>query len=596
MKPSHLAHCQLGYRPGSPKQITLVPDPATGASLPGRIPFFLRALLFDRIPRDHRAPAGSTGRFFRWPFDLEKGTLLPAEGNILFRGELVRTDSRWGAFWQGEFSGFATEGNFQIETDYGSTYPMAIKSGVYERIQRGFLNYLYCQRSGFEVPGIRAAEHLDDGVLDTTGQQIDAVGGWYDAGDLRKWLFLTQPNLAALASLVTRGHPGLRAAALDEIRWGNRFFHAMIAPDGQVWEDVGGGTFRASLKMEKDWWFENHPGCNADNSGGRYTDNLPGSGDERLIRTSYNPAVQFMFVRTQCQVAPLLSAGEAACCRELAVRAWNRGRAHSHDGRTLFLAEELWAALELHANGFGPAGTAEIAALADGLLSRQDAGDEGLSGYFTEKDGSDAFRCIAFSCEPAMALLRLVELAPTGLEEICNRSCAAVARYIDRYLLADAGSNPFGIGPYGVYFDPPSPALQRFRDAGRGRGVRTFIHPFNPQEIVHGTGAVVMHQAALCAKAGQLLNRSDWARAAERMVQWTLGHNPEGLCLHSGVGFTHPTLFSICVTQLPDAVCVGHFGRPDDSPYQESSPLIEWNSQEIWDVPHAHLTTAVLWL
>jgi len=115
--------------------------------------------------------------------------------------------------------------------------------------------------------------------------------------------------------------------------------------------------------------------------------------------------------------------------------------------------------------------------------------------------------------------------------------------YIDRYVIADAASNPFGIGPYGVYFNPPSPELQVFRDAGRGRGVRTFIHPFNPQEIVHGTGGVVMHQASLCAKAGSLFGRRDWQRAAERMVQWTLGHNPEGLCLHHGVGYRHPTPF-----------------------------------------------------
>jgi hypothetical protein len=105
-----------------------------------------------------------------------------------------------------------------------------------------------------------------------------------------------------------------------------------------------------------------------------------------------------------------------------------------------------------------------------------------------------------------------------------------------------------------------------------------------------------MHQASLCARAGNLLGRADWKRSAERMVQWTLGHNPQGLCLHTGVGFRHPTPFSAWETQLPNAICVGHIGRPDDSPYQESSPLFEWSTQEIWDIPHAHLSEAVLWL
>jgi hypothetical protein len=595
MNPSPLVHCQLGYRPGSPKTLTLVTNPAAVAALPDRIPFYLRAL-FDRIPRRHTPPAGWNGRFFRWPYDLDMGALIPGQGRIAYQGELVRTASRWGTIWQGDFTAFDREGNWQIETDHGSTYPLTIKPGLYDRIQRGFLNYLQGQRSGFNNPGIRGADHLDDGVLDTTGEQINAAGGWYDAGDLRKWMFLTLPNLSALAAIVQRGHPGLRAAALDEIRWGNRFFHAMMAPDGQIWEDLAGGTFKPGLNPGKDWWFENHPGCNADNSGGRFTDNIPGSGDERPIRTSYNPAVQFLFVRTQCVVAGHLGGAEGERCLASAARAWAYGRKKGHDRRTLFVAEELWAALEALAAGLPGGEASGIGSLATELLDRQDTGAPGLSGYFMESNATDAFRCIALSCEPALALLRLVELAPPGLEEPCARARAAVQLYLDRYVLADAASNPYGIGPYGVYLHPPSPELQVFRDAGRGRGVRTFIHPFNPQQIVHGTSAVVMHQAALCARAGRLLGRPDWLTAAERMIQWTLGHNPEGLCLHSGVGYRHPTPFSAYVTQLPDTVVVGHIGRPDDTPYQEASPLIEWSSQEIWDIPHGHMTEAVLWL
>lgn len=592
---SHLAHCQLGYRPGSPKPLTLVVDATTAATMPERVPYYLRAL-FDRLPRDNPPPAGWNSRYFRWPFDLTKGRLKPELGRILHQGELTRTTTRWGTVWQGDFAGFTSEGHFQIETDYGSTYPMAIKASLYERIHRTFLNYLSCQRSGAEIPGLRKAEHLDDGILDTTREQIPAAGGWYDAGDLRKWLFLTLPNLSALAALARRGHPGLRPAALDEIRWGNRYFHAMMAPDGQMWEDLAGGTFKAGLDLEKDWWYENHPGCNADNAGCFYTDNLPGTGDERIIRTTYNPAVQFLFVRTQCQVATLLTPAEAARCLALAAKAWQYGRTRGHDRRTLFVAMELWAALESTAAGAKLVTLDEVRILARELLDRQDAGTEGLQGYFMEKNATDAFRCIALSCEPVLALLRLVELAPAGLEAETAAARAAVARYLDGYVLADATSNPFGVGPYGVYLHPPTPELQVFRDAGRGRGVRTFIHPFSPQQIVHGTTGVVLHQAALCAKAGRLLQRPAWQLAAERMIQWALGHNLEGLSLHSGVGFRHPTPFSAYVTQLPDTMCVGHIGRPDDSPYLETSPLIEWSSQEVWDIPHGHLTEAVLWL
>jgi len=151
MPPSHLAHCQLGYRPASPKSLTLVPDPVAATGLPERIPFYLRALL-DRIPRDQAPPPAWNTRFFNWPFDLARGALQPERGRIAFTGELRRTETRWGLFWQGEFTTFAREGNWQIETDHGSTYPITIKADLYDRIQRGYVHYLSCQRSGCDVP------------------------------------------------------------------------------------------------------------------------------------------------------------------------------------------------------------------------------------------------------------------------------------------------------------------------------------------------------------------------------------------------------------------------------------------------------------
>jgi len=590
-----LAHCQLGYRPDSKKILTLGGSSEEIAELPDHIPFYLRRI-FDRIPRDHAAPEVWKGEFFRWPFDLEKGKLQPEKGRILFEGVLRKVQCRWGTFWQGEFTDFQEEGNFQIETDYACTFPIAIKSHLYERLEYGYLNYLYCQRSGMEIPGIRPAQHLDDGILDTDGSQIDATGGWYDAGDLRKWMFLTQPNLSTLALIAEKAHAGLRQRAVAEIEWGNRFFHAMMAPDGQVWEDLGGGAFKPGLDIEESWWYENHPGCNCNASDCRYTDNLPGSGDERLIRTRYNASVQFMFVRTQCQIAPHLETARRQRCIELAETAWEYGVKRGHDRRTLFLSEQLWAAVELFEAGSLCVGVTEVERLLDALLQRQDRGDEGLSGFFMEVNGSDGFRCIAMSCEPVMPLIRVIELRSKFSESLVQRCREAVTAYVDGYLLKDACSNVFGVTPYGVYVNPPFEEHQTFRDAGRGRGVRTFIHPFSDQQIVHGTGGVVTHQAALLARAGRLLGRCDWMHASETLVQWVLGHNPESLCLHTGVGYRHPTPFSGYETQIPNAMSVGHIGRPDDSPYLETGPLIEWSSQEIWDIIHLYLVEAVLFL
>jgi hypothetical protein len=380
---------------------------------------------------------------------------------------------------------------------------------------------------------------------------------------------------------------------LDEIRWGNLWIHGMFGPAGQVYEDVGGGDIKAGFDYEDGWWLENHSGCIANNAGCIFTDNAIGSGDERRVRTTYNPWCQYAFVRVEAMASTVLPGAEAANCLALAQRAWQYARKCGHDQRTLFLGAELHAALELRQAGSRLVSPQEISALAQALQGRQDPGGAGLSHYFLEKDQADGFRSVGFPCDPPLALLRFCELAAGGPAEV-NRAREAVEHYIDNFLLADAPSNPFGVPPYGIYLGPSQSPGSVFRDAGRGRGVRTFIHPFNRQDMVHGSNAGQMHQAHLLARAGRLFGRGDWQAAAERLLQWATGHNPVGLSLFTGVGYRHPVAFSICNGQIPEAAVNGFVGRPDDTPYLETSNVVDWSTQEIWGLPYCHAVGAIV--
>jgi Glycosyl hydrolase family 9 len=596
-----LSLCHLGYLPDSPKTLTLVPD-ATDA-LPERIPFFLRQNCL-RMERARPAEPGFSSRFPS-PYDLLPGPLtLRDAATAYYSGELVRRESPWGRLWQADFSAFTAPGSYQVETDFQISPPFAIRDRIYDRIIAGYLTFLRSQRCGCEVFGVHAACHLDDGVLDRDGSPWPVTGGWHDAGDFRKWLAFTQSHLDAMATVLECCGPHLAnggiptQSVLDEISWGNRFFHAMVSTDGQVFEDVAGGRapVGSSLSYEQHWWFENHPGCFGDASDNRWTDNLPASGDERMVRTTYNPFIQWNFVSTQARVARLLPGEEAKHCLAVARRATTYAEQHPHDGRTLFLAAELRGRLELLESG-EPVPPAWVAHLANQLLSSQARVSTGLSGYFLEAHKADAYRSIAFSAEPALALLRLYELRHlfenAGLAE---RAKDAVSAYIEQYLLADANANPFALTPYGVYLDPPERQRQTFRDAGSGRGVRTFMHPFNAQGIIHGTSSVLLSHAHLLARAAHQIHQSCWRAPAERLLQWCLGSNTLNRSLFSGIGYRQPFGYSFRIPQIPEAPVTGFIGRPDDTPYLETTTAIEWNTLEYWSMPHIHAAQAACWL
>jgi hypothetical protein len=599
-----LSLSHLGYLPNSPKTLTLIPGEAE--ILPDRIAFYIRQNCI-RLPRDAPQAADGFSERFPAPYDLLQGRLMvDAASPVLYQGELRRMETRWGTLWQADFSDFSTPGSYQIETDEQISPPFAIRERIYDRIILGYLTFLKSQRCGCPIFGVHDACHLDDGVLDVDGSPYPVTGGWHDAGDFRKWLAFTLPHIEALLTIQERCGLDLAQggespdAVLEEIRWGNRFFHRMIAPSGQVYEDVAGGSPPAGsgLCYERDWWFENHPGCFGDASDNRWTDNIPESGDERRVRTTYNPLVQWSFVQMQSRVARAMGGEESKICQDLARQAADFGTQRGHDGRTLFVAAELRARLEMLLLSEESQNVSRLLTLAQQLLQRQVVRDGGLAGFFLEDDAwTEAFRSIAFTAEPPFALLRLWELRshlPSAAP--ADEAREAVIAYVERYLLAESTSNPFALTPYGIYMNPPQPGRQLFREAGAGDGVRTFMHPFNTQGIVHGTSSVLMAHAHLLARGAVVLEQPHWRPAAERLLHWCLGHNTCNRSLFSGIGYRQPVGYSFRIPQLPEAMTVGFIGRPDDSPYLEQSTAIEWNTLEYWSVPYQHAAQAASWL
>jgi hypothetical protein len=175
--------------------------PSLAARLPAEIPFYVMHA-GGRLPRRWATPEIWKESLYPWPFDPLTGPYARSANDLakiaIHCGMLRRLDSRWGTFWQGDFTSFDKPGVYQIETEHQFSLPFAIDPAIYDRLVRGYLVYLRAQRSGCDVPGVRPATNTDDAVLDTDGSYVPVAGGWYDAGDLRKWMSLTAFHLEAL--------------------------------------------------------------------------------------------------------------------------------------------------------------------------------------------------------------------------------------------------------------------------------------------------------------------------------------------------------------------------------------------------------------
>jgi hypothetical protein len=527
----------------------------------------------------------------------------------VLRGRLRRVDSALGAFSVGDFSGWTAPGVYRVtlpETGEHS-YQFTVTDGAFGWLPPTFLGFVRSWRSGPFENAWRGPSHLDDARRSDDGAQADATGGWYDAGDTRKWM--VHSNLPALAFM--DAHEGLpwRFAEWErvdegwspwllEARWGIDFILRMQDPaTGLFYEDVGGGG-NARKKPGMAWWYENHAGCYADNADNRFTDNMPGSGDERPVRIQYNPIGQFTSVAILARAAKAFAGIDperSLRCAEAAALGWRLGlspdpaRLESpgvdFGSRTSVRSWRAIAALELQCCGL--LAWTEVAAAAALLV---DSFDPKLGFWMNEAGGREPYRGILHSAQPLIALARIAEASDDpGLRaavEAVLRAC------LEFYVYPLSETTPFGIIPFGAYLTPASDAdLHRpWRD---GYTYRLFMPEHHPQRINHGLGGHWTSWAHALALMGPLLGEPRCTSLAWSQLHWLIGCNPFNASVVSGVGYNNPMPHSRFLGTLPGGFCTGFNGSADDRPQLDLEGDAQWNTTEYWMTPLSNAVMAL---
>lgn len=249
-------------------------------------------------------------------------------------GEIQRVETAMGVHGWCDFSAVTTPGVYRVVLESGErSFQFTIADGVYHKLPFLFLDYVREQRSGYYESDLRRPTHLDDGVRSDNGEPLDTVGGWYDAGDMRKWM--GHSTLPALGMFEIEQRLKLRRRAFDEpgsfhtdwlteAAWGLNLIFKMQDPQtGMIYEDVGGGS-TARFREGMSWWYENHAGCYADNYDNRFTDSIPGTGDERSVRIQYNPVAQYTNLTILARAYSAYAPYEATLAGKCATALWSR--------------------------------------------------------------------------------------------------------------------------------------------------------------------------------------------------------------------------------------------------------------------------------
>jgi hypothetical protein len=496
---------------------------------------------------------------------------------------LTSTRGDLGPCLTADFTGLQRKAIYQITVGEERSVPFFIGDDVWRRTLPKPVGYYRYQRCGVDVPGVHPICHLDDARRRDNGEHVNVIGGWHDAGDLRKWMDVTMLNAIALLNLIRNipsPQPGdpTHEQILDEVRHGNRYFLKMQDADGKIWHDTAGGV-------------------NGDNSDNHWTDNIVGTPDDRYINTQKTEEIAATFATLQALANQRYAASDSAyaqLCLRAGMRAWN---ASARQGSTLALAWWALAGCELfratHDNKYRD----EAVRLGRDLMARQAttflADQRQIRGYWTEGEQPSEdppaqlrpYFNVVFPAMPAFALLTLYETFEGAQDR--TKWIDAVRMHLDEYATPMSERNPYHIIPSGLFVGRPSPETYR---PVAGRLTYRYFMPVRRSFWWLGINSHLENYALLAARFGVLQKNApgagkQYVDLAYRQLEWVMGANPFGACLMTGEGMRNPYPHSRFVGLIPGGIMNGIAGNAEDEPVLDQAYAIDWRTNEYWS-PH----------
>lgn len=475
-----------------------------------------------------------------------------------------------GSFTVMDFSAFTREGVWRIEAEGLKSCDFQIAADLEKESLWKLINFFFCERCGFPVPGKHGTCHQDI-LAEHNGEKVSFGGGWHDAGDVSQQAVQSGEIVLALLENARRCRDDklLYLRLMEEAQWGLDFILRTRFGDG----------FRATSAAAT-----------------RFNDNKMGNFDDIVARVHDHSFENFLFAGVEAYAAhtlkgydDLLAENALAAAKEDFAFAQKKfaetGVEPAHmfehtynSGLSQYYAVTVWAASCLYEACGGEAYALAAREAADKLLRCQETGENApVAGFFYRDESHKAIVHFNHQSREHQFMEALEAICRTQPEAAEKAKWEQAMRLYGSYLKTIAGNTaPYGMLPAGVHkldewkdretfkylhvaceYEKEKDNYKAQLANGRALGGGFVLRNFPVWFSFRGNSAVLLSMGKAAALLGRYFDDKELLQIGREQLYWMWGKNPFGQSLVYGTGSNFCRQYAVLCGESVGEVPVG---------------------------------------
>ncbi|MBS1747350.1 MAG: glycoside hydrolase family 9 protein [Bacteroidetes bacterium] len=535
---------------------------------------------------------------------------------VVYQGNIKQDKTRIGSFETIDFSDFKKEGQYFIKVGDVATKPFYINKNIWDNSAWRVLNFIFCERCGYAVPGKHGVCHSDLHAI-YNGKIFPFNGGWHDAADMSQQVLQSGEIVQALLEMGKRtkekNEKELSIRMEEEAEWGI---------DCILKSRLGNG-FRAQT------WGTN-----------LWTDGFIGTKDDstrwRLVHVHNRAFENFVFAGIEAYASMNIdnSSTLKENLRKVAIEDFafakkrfdslgfndisSIGGGGDHAAmasNSQYAANISFAASQLY-QLTGDKYYADVAAKAIQYTLQcqrvEPLNDKDkLTGFFYRDLNKKSIVHYTHQSRDQVYMQALTALCETQPNNPDYKKWADAIRLYGNYLKTIMQYvAPYGLVPSGVYnVDEVKDSINFYKVqvgifSGAGKDYEEQLHKGVKLDDQHylrvfpvwfsfkGNAAVQLSTGKAAALCGKFLKDKELINIAEQQLFWIVGKNPFGQSYIWGEGSNYPQLYTALPGETVGAIPVGMEARDnEDSPYWPQFNTATY--KEVWGASAARWLSLV---